>query len=227
MTNTPSVSVAAVVVAAGRGTRAGGHQAKQWRIIAGQRVFDHTIQAFRSHPRVDHIVIALRDEDMDQCPDDCLPVQGGTDRAGSVLSGLQALAPHQPAFVLIHDVARPCVDHALIERVLDGLQTCNGAAPALAVTDALWTGTDGIVSGTRDRTGLFRAQTPQGFRFAEIFAAHQSHPGGAADDVEVARAAGLDVAIVKGDEDNLKITHPQDFDRAARILETRNGYQTG
>ncbi|PJE33512.1 2-C-methyl-D-erythritol 2,4-cyclodiphosphate synthase, partial [Pseudooceanicola lipolyticus] len=93
-----------------------------------------------------------------------------------------------------------------------------GAAPALVVTDALWTGQDGLVSGTRDRAGLFRAQTPQGFRFDEIRAAHAAHPGGAADDVEVARAYGIDVAIVPGDPDNLKVTLPGDFTRAERIL---------
>ncbi|NHX27866.1 bifunctional 2-C-methyl-D-erythritol 4-phosphate cytidylyltransferase/2-C-methyl-D-erythritol 2,4-cyclodiphosphate synthase, partial [Escherichia coli] len=105
------------------------------------------------------------------------------------------------------------------DRVLDALATHPGAAPALPVTDALWRGQDGAVTASQPREGLFRAQTPQGFHLGAIRAAHAAHPGGAAaDDVEVALAAGLDVAIVEGDETNLKITHPGDFARAARIL---------
>ena len=96
------------------------------------------------------------------------------------------------------------------------------AAPAVAVSDALWTGADGLVTGTRDRTGLYRAQTPQGFHYDAILAAHLAHKGGAADDVQVARDAGLDVAIVEGDEDNIKLTFPADFARAVRLLKGRD-----
>jgi len=102
--------------------------------------------------------------------------------------------------------------------VIEALAESAGAAPALAVTDALWRGAGGKVAGTQDRTGLFRAQTPQGFRFRAILDAHRAHPGGAADDVEVARAAGLDVTIVEGDEINLKITTPGDFARAEQLM---------
>jgi 2-C-methyl-D-erythritol 4-phosphate cytidylyltransferase/2-C-methyl-D-erythritol 2,4-cyclodiphosphate synthase len=119
----------------------------------------------------------------------------------------------------------------VIARVLAALEKSAGAAPALPVTDALWRGQGGLVAGTQDRTGLWRAQTPQGFHFDAILAAHRAHPGGAADDVEVARAAGLDVAIVDGDEDNLKVTFPSDFARAEAIVKGRgmdvrlgNGY---
>jgi 2-C-methyl-D-erythritol 4-phosphate cytidylyltransferase/2-C-methyl-D-erythritol 2,4-cyclodiphosphate synthase len=113
------------------------------------------------------------------------------------------------------------VSAAVINRVRGALEASPAAAPALAVTDALWTGTQGLVSGTRDRTGLYRAQTPQGFHYDAILAAHRAHPGGAADDVEVARAAGLAVTIVEGDENNLKLTFPGDFDRAAAIMKGR------
>ena len=102
--------------------------------------------------------------------------------------------------------------------MIDALSDAPGAAPALPVTDALWRGDHGQVSGVQDRTGLFRAQTPQGFRFADLLAAHRAFQGDAADDVQVARAAGLSVQIVDGHEDNLKITHPGDFDRAEKIL---------
>jgi 2-C-methyl-D-erythritol 4-phosphate cytidylyltransferase/2-C-methyl-D-erythritol 2,4-cyclodiphosphate synthase len=119
--------------------------------------------------------------------------------------------------VLIHDAARPCVSRAVIDRVLAALDGAEGAAPALPVTDALWTG-GAFVEGTRDREGLWRAQTPQGFHLPAILAAHRAYHGEAADDVAVARSAGLSVAIVEGCEDNIKITRPGDLQRAERIL---------
>jgi 2-C-methyl-D-erythritol 4-phosphate cytidylyltransferase/2-C-methyl-D-erythritol 2,4-cyclodiphosphate synthase len=154
-------------------------------------------------------------------------VDGAADRAGSVRAGLAAMADTAPDVVLIHDVARPCIDDTTIDAVLEALKSAPGAAPALPVTDALWTGAQGNVTGAQDRSGLFRAQTPQGFHYAAITAAHQAHSGAAADDVEVARAAGLRVAMVPGSEQNLKITGPADFARAARILETTMDIRLG
>jgi 2-C-methyl-D-erythritol 4-phosphate cytidylyltransferase/2-C-methyl-D-erythritol 2,4-cyclodiphosphate synthase len=149
---------------------------------------------------------------------DLILAQGAADRAGSVRAGLTALAGHDVTKVLIHDVARPCIHTDLIHAVIDALDHGPAAAPALAVTDALWTGHAGQVSGSQDRSGLYAAQTPQGFQYDAIVAAHAAHVGGAADDVEVARAAGLDIAIVPGDPDNIKITTEGDFARATRIL---------
>ena len=216
------MTTAAIIVAAGRGLRAGGAGPKQWRPLAGRRVADWTLDAFRALPEVTRIVLVVAPKDRadwDGLADDTVTiVPGGASRDQSVRNGLEALDPARISHVLIHDVARPCIDVATIRRVLEALQTHPGAAPALAVTDALWTGVDALVTGTRDRTGLFAAQTPQGFRLDAILAAHRAHPGGAADDVEVARAAGLDVAIVEGHPDNIKITHPGDFARAERIL---------
>ncbi|MGL5011630.1 MAG: 2-C-methyl-D-erythritol 2,4-cyclodiphosphate synthase, partial [Paracoccaceae bacterium] len=124
--------------------------------------------------------------------------------------------------VLIHDGARPLVPPSVIADVLAALQTSPAAAPALPVTDALWHGTQGNVTGTQDRSSLYRAQTPQGFHFDAILAAHLAHPGNAADDVEVARSAGLPVAITPGHEDNIKLTFPQDFSRAEDLLKGRD-----
>ena len=101
------------------------------------------------------------------------------------------------------------------------LENGPAAAPGLAVSDALWQGVDGMVAQAVPRDGLFAAQTPQGFHFEAILAAHRAHPGAAADDVEVARAAGLPVRITRGAADNLKITGPEDFARAEAILERR------
>jgi 2-C-methyl-D-erythritol 4-phosphate cytidylyltransferase/2-C-methyl-D-erythritol 2,4-cyclodiphosphate synthase len=215
--------VAAIIVAAGRGTRAGGDLPKQWQMLAGRPVVAHAIDAFRGHAQ--RLVLVIRPEDRPRAAalgPDVLLVEGGETRDQSVRNALEGLAGDGITHVLIHDGARPLVPEAVIARVLAALETHPGAAPALAVTDALWRGAEGVVAGTQDRSGLWRAQTPQGFHFAAILAAHRAHPGNAADDVEVARAAGLDVAIVEGNEANLKLTFPGDFARAEAILKGRD-----
>ena len=224
------MSTAAIIVAAGRGTRAGGDLPKQWQMLAGRPVLAQTLAAFEGMARV--LVIHPDDRARAEAlSTDALIIEGGASRDQSVRNALEALAGSGVTRVLIHDGARPLASPALIARVLAALDHAPAAAPALAVTDALWTGVQGRVTGTQDRNGLYRAQTPQGFHFDAILDAHRAHPGGAADDVEVARAAGLDVTIVAGDEDNLKLTFPGDFARAEGILKGRgmdirlgNGY---
>jgi len=215
-------STAALIVAAGRGLRAGGGIPKQYRPLAGGTVLARTIAAFASHPRVDSVLAVIAPGDgplfAAHVGAGVATVTGADTRAGSVRAGLDALAGRGVARVLIHDGARPLVSAALIGRVLDALDTHPAAAPALPVTDALWQGADGLVAGPHPRDGLYRAQTPQGFRFDAIRAAHAAHRGDAPDDVAVACAAGLPVAIVPGDEDNLKITMAEDFARAERLL---------
>lgn len=225
-----AMSIAVIIVAAGRGTRAGGDLPKQWQDLAGKPVLSHTLAAFAGHRRA--LVIHPDDKDRARALGaDLQVVLGGASRDASVRNALEALEGSDVTKVLIHDGARPFVSAAVIGRVLAALDLHPGAAPALAVSDALWTGDAGLVSGTRDRAGLFRAQTPQGFHFPAILQAHRAHPGGAADDVEVAQAAGLDVAIVEGEEDNIKLTYPGDFARGEAILKGRavdvrlgNGY---
>lgn len=221
------MTTAALIVAAGRGQRAGGGLPKQWRPLAGKRVLDWTLQRFTDAPEINLIALVLSPDDTDRWAefartDGLVLAPGGEDRAGSVRNGLAALEDYDVTRVLIHDAARPCVSAAVIRDVVNALSLHRAAAPGLAVTDALWTGTEtgaeSRVTGTQDRTGLFAAQTPQGFHYDAIRAAHAAHPGAAADDVEVARAAGIGVAIVPGDPDNLKITHAGDFARAERIL---------
>lgn len=211
---------AVLIVAAGRGRRAGGGMPKQWRSVAGKPVARWTLEAMARFGRL-AMVIHPDDHSLAQsvCEGlDVLLVAGGADRSDSVRAGLEALADDPPDLVLIHDVARPCVPPSVVQGVCDALQDAPGAAPALPVTDALWTGQDGLVSGTQDRTALYRAQTPQGFVFDAVLNAHRNALGSAADDVEVARAAGLSVTITEGAEANLKITTPADFDRAAKLL---------
>ena len=220
---------AAVIVAAGRGIRAGGDIPKQWRTMRGRSVAEWTVDAFRRAPGMDMIVLVLHPDDMERAA--VFPyakaVPGGRTRAASVRAGLEALSRQSVSKVLIHDAARPLVTQRVICDVLEALDTSPGAAPALEMTDALWRGADGLISGTLDRTGLFRAQTPQGFRFGEILAAHRGHEGDAADDVEVARAAGIHVSLVPGDESNLKITREEDFARAESMLGGRMDIRIG
>ncbi|MDR9427373.1 MAG: bifunctional 2-C-methyl-D-erythritol 4-phosphate cytidylyltransferase/2-C-methyl-D-erythritol 2,4-cyclodiphosphate synthase [Salibaculum sp.] len=223
------MQTSAIIVAAGRGLRAGGETPKQWRRLAGRTVLEHTLAIFEAHPRVGQIVLVVAGEDLQRVEALRLSARaviaiGGATRSLSVLAGL---GHARGAAVLIHDAARCCTPPEVIDRVLDALTETPGAAPALPVTDALWTGTGGLVSGVTDRDGLFRAQTPQGFHLEAIRAAHAGADGTATDDVAVARAAGLDVAIVAGDERNIKITQPGDFARAAEHLGGAMDIRTG
>jgi 2-C-methyl-D-erythritol 4-phosphate cytidylyltransferase/2-C-methyl-D-erythritol 2,4-cyclodiphosphate synthase len=221
-----------VIVAAGRGLRAGGGLPKQYRMLRGAPVLAHTVAAFDAHPAVGEIVV-VRNADAEALYDACgvtarcplRAVTGGAERDASVRAGLGAVSDNLP-YVLIHDAARPLVSERVIDGVLSALATHQGAAPALAVTDALWRGAE-TVTGTENRDGLWRAQTPQGFHLEAIRAAHAAHAGPAADDVEVARKAGLSVAITPGDEANIKITTEGDFARAARLMEDQMDIRTG
>ena len=169
-------------------------------MLFGKRVLDWTIEAFQSHSKIDDICVVLHQDDVDLLnTPSVMTCIGGENRNDSVKNGLKAISAKSPDLVLIHDAA----------------------APALAVTDALWHGSEGLVTGVQDRSTLFRAQTPQGFKFNKILEAHEKNTETASDDVEIARRFGLDVAITLGSEDNLKITTPQDFARADRILRNR------
>lgn len=220
------MTIAAIIVAAGRGTRAGGDLPKQWQPLRGQAVVMHSLQTFATLPQIKRIVLVLHPDDLELAralvPASVTLVTGGASRDQSVRNALEALTDQAISRVLIHDGARPLVTHDLITRVIDALSTAQAAAPALPITDALWRGENMAVTGTAPRDGLWRAQTPQGFDFETILQAHRSHhttDGQAADDVEVARAAGVDVRIVQGDERNIKVTWPGDFARAAKILQ--------
>lgn len=212
---------AVIVTAAGRGTRMGGAP-KQWRDLGRQSVLARSIAAFAAFPRV---IVVLNPEDMDRGVEELagpvVLVAGGKTRSDSVRAGLETLDGSGFTHVLIHDAARPLVSPEVIMGVILALQAgAVAAAPGVPVSDALWRGEGGLVTGLQPRDGLFRAQTPQGFRLDAILAAHRAHPDGAADDVELARRAGHEVAITPGSDDNLKLTYGPDFDRARRILGT-------
>ena len=219
---------AIIIVAAGRGERAGGDVPKQWRLLGGVPVLQRTLAAFADFARV--VVVVHADEMMRALAlteGRVTLIAGGTNRQQSVRNALEALEGSGVDRVLIHDGARPFVSKALIRRVEQALTRNDAAAPALMVSDALWRGERGIVTGIQARAGLFRAQTPQGFAFPAILEAHRAYHGAADDDVEVARAAGMSIAIVDGEDENIKITLPDDFARGERFLEAKMDVRVG
>ena len=215
----------ALVVAAGRGRRFGGPLPKQYADLAGRPVLGHALARLTARPRIDRVQAVIHPDDRalyDRAAaglELAEPTAGGPSRNDSVRLGLENLAPSPPETVLIHDGARPFVGAAVIDRVLDALDTSAGAIAALPVTDTLKRGADGRIAGTLDRAGLWRAQTPQGFRFADILAAHQTFAGQElTDDAAVAERAGLPVALVNGATENFKVTTQDDLARAAHWL---------
>ena len=223
-------SVFALVVAAGQGTRFGGVQPKQYLPLAGANVSHHAVSALARHPRIANVLVAIRPEDralfdcsvagLDVAP----PIAGGATRQDSVRLGLEALTAQGPDRVLIHDGARPFPDPALVDRIIDGLDRAVAAIPCLPLSDTIKRAENGTIRETIDRSALWRAQTPQGFHFDAILAAHRAALGRRlTDDAAVAEAAGLTPLLVEGSEDNLKITTPRDLAAAERLIATRFG----
>jgi 2-C-methyl-D-erythritol 4-phosphate cytidylyltransferase / 2-C-methyl-D-erythritol 2,4-cyclodiphosphate synthase len=214
----------ALIVGAGRGHRFGGDIPKQYQLLNGEPVLRHTVRAFASHPEIDAIQPVIHPDDIklfNEAIDGLevnAPVWGGESRQDSVRLGLQHIAGDSPLRVLIHDAARPFVAIEVISRVLTALDEHPGAIPALPVTDTLkrtGVGNDHLVDSTVEREGLWRAQTPQGFRYSEILAAHEQLKGQMlTDDAAVAEHAGLAVAIVEGSASNVKITTSDDLHQA-------------
>ena len=226
------MNVAALIVAAGRGTRATGCTVpKQYRILAGKPVLTRTAEAFAAHPQIGTIQVVIHPHDRllyDTCcaglgTQLCAPVLGGATRQDSVRAGLRALTGSKPDVVLIHDAARPLVDRETIERVIEALAVWDGAIAAVPEIDTLKrAGADGSIEATVSRDHLWRAQTPQGFHFAKILAAHDaaSRAGRTdfTDDAAIAEWAGLRVSLVDGSVRNLKLTNEEDFALAERLI---------
>ena len=228
--------VAVLVVAAGKGQRAGGAVAKQYAPLLGKPMLRWTLDSFSGHPRVTslQVVIGPDQDQLYMATVDGLslppPIVGGATRQESVRLGLEALAGTAPDLVLIHDGARPLVSQSLIDAVIAALEAgADAAVPLLAVADTLKRNADGKWT-TVPREGLHRAQTPQGFRFTKILRAHRhyaAHP--VSDDMALAELAQLHIAEVQGEETNMKVTAPGDFVLAdahlrARLGESRTGF---
>lgn len=222
-----------LIVAAGSGKRAGHDVPKQYKVIGQKTILRHTIDNLSKSSDINCIQVVINSNNLPlynaaiKGIDNLLPVCfGGSERQDSVKAGLEAIEQYKPDVVLIHDAARPFVPQAVISNVIKALKTHDGAVAALPVVDALWKG-DQTIDAPVTRANTWRAQTPQGFRYEAIRNAHDAYTGIAVDDVTVANAAGLKVAITAGSEDNFKITHPEDFIRAEQRLNTQMDIRTG
>ena len=217
----------ALLVAAGRGTRLPGDVPKQYRTVGGEPILRRAAKAFLGHPAIAGVRVVIHPGDralydgaaagLELLP----PVPGGSTRQDSVRNGLESLAELAPDSVMIHDAARPFVGAASIAAARDALEAAPGAIVAIPVVDSLKRASGGKLAAV-DRKDLWRAQTPQAFRFTEILRAHRAAAGlDLTDDAAVAERAGLVLAIAPGSEDNFKITTEDDIARAERLVAER------
>ena len=234
--------VAAILVAAGRGLRAGGGKPKQYRVLASQPMIRPSLAALAGHPGIAVVQPVIHPEDVERFEDAAAgikvlpPVFGGATRVASVRAGLEALATHKPELVLVHDAARPFASPALITRAIAAAAQSGAAVPVLPVADTVKTvDAKGLVTGTLDRSLLRAVQTPQAFGFAAIVDAHRRAHKAArddfTDDAALAEWAGMAVATFAGEAQNVKLTTPEDFLRAengnlASLGDVRTGFGT-
>ncbi len=215
--------IASLLVAAGTGQRFGTDLPKQFVVLAGRAVIRHAAEQLNRHssllqPVGDPVAIGAALDGLAHLP----AVAGGASRQGSVRIGMEALVPHAPDVVLVHDAARPFIPPGTVEALLAALETSDGAIPAAPLTETLKRGADGRVVMTLARDNLFRAQTPQAFRFDLLLELHRTATQNATlratDDASLFEAAGLPVALVAGSDDNIKLTFPEDLVRLERAL---------
>lgn len=211
--------IAGLLVAGGLGARFGAGPPKQYVAMAGRPVVRWAAEGLAGHvdllqPVGDPALLGPALAGLDHLP----PVPGGATRQESVRAGLEALAPHAPDWVLVHDAARPFLPQGLVAALVAQLADYPGAIPALPVADTLKRAQGGLIQATVTREGLYRAQTPQAFHFPVLLALHRTAAPGATDDAALLEAAGLPVAIVPGDERNLKLTYPEDLVRLEHML---------
>ena len=230
----------ALIVAAGSSRRFGDVLPKQYTSLAGAAILRHTVNAFQMHPAVDRVCVVI--DPLHRSLYDAAvaglglpePVSGGATRQESVCRGLEALSTASGAggvndFVLIHDAARPMIGQDTITRVINALAEAPAVIAAIEVTDTLKRVTsEGIITDTIDRAGLWRAQTPQGFRLGDILDAHRRFPHlSATDDAQLAQAAGLRVTAVVGEDTNLKVTTQDDLSRTLMMMQSHMEFRTG
>ena len=224
------MSVTALIVAAGSGSRMGGEIPKQFRSIAGKAVLAHAVDALASHPAIDAVRVvvgpgqeemagqALAGRDVGEL------IIGGTERADSVRAGLEDI---EADVILVHDAARPFCPHGVIDRLLEALEGHDGAVPVLPVADTL-ARADGLLGDPVDRTSLFRVQTPQAFRLRHLVETYAQWSGPSpTDESTVMRAAGREVVVVDGDPMLEKLTTAADWQRAESWLGAQLVPRTG
>jgi 2-C-methyl-D-erythritol 4-phosphate cytidylyltransferase / 2-C-methyl-D-erythritol 2,4-cyclodiphosphate synthase len=219
-------SIAVLIVAAGQGERAGGGVPKQFRQLGSWPLLRWSVEAFSSHPAISavHVVIGSDQHAHYERATRSValppPIVGGERRQDSVRNGLEALAMHGPDYVLIHDAARPLASRRLIDGVIAALITgADAAVPMMPVADTLRRRNDDGTWDVVPRARLHRAQTPQGFHFIKILEAHRAHADASVtDDMAIAELAGLAIVATSGEESNLKVTEPEDFAIAEKLL---------
>ena len=218
----------ALVLAGGNGSRFGGQIPKQYELLGKRTVLRHTIEAFKRHPLIDDILVVLRPVDKPlyfkaiEGISILSPVAGGDTRQESTRLGLLSLSDQNPDLVLIHDAARPFPNREVITRTIAALKHYSGAIPAIPITDTVKRAeiSGEVIAETIDRSGLWRAQTPQGFRYQDILEAHQNQRGKElTDDSMIAEQNDLSITLIMGHEDNIKITKKSDMLRAERMME--------
>ena len=210
-----------IIVAAGRGRRAGGIKPKQWQTILGKRVVDWTVSKFFDHPLINEIILVTDNiEEAKSFPNEIIIVKGGYERSQSVLNGLLMVSDNI-SNVLIHDAARPCVTSKLISSIIEGLAVFDCVIPILPVTDALWEIDRNKINLVKslDRNLFKTTQTPQGFNREKILKAYQNNYITAADDAAIALKAGMKINTIGGESSNIKITHAKDFKLAEFYME--------
>lgn len=224
--------IAQILVAAGKGARAGGDIPKQYREVGRKPVLLRTLEATITHPKISETVVVVAKDDpyieklIEDLGADIRTAEGGASRTASVKAGLSALSDNPPDFVLIHDAARPFVSRQVIDGVIDALSdTTPAVVPALSISDAL----KSLAGESINRDTFRRVQTPQGFYYNKIWPAFKALPHNAdfADDIAVAKHAGLEIAFTQGDPNNFKVTYAEDFAKAERMLAANTYIATG
>ena len=227
------MEIAAIIVAAGRGHRAGGGMPKQYRFAGGKMILTRSIEAILNNHAINRLCVVIHPDDkglyaeaVASLSDDRLLqyTLGGTTRAISVKNGLESFVDHQPDKILIHDAARPFLSTRIIDNLIDALDNHHGAFPVIPVSDALW---HAETLTPVDRSELVRAQTPQAFRFKDILEAHRIGDPDASDDVAIAIQSGLNVAQVAGEERNFKVTTQDDLERASAMAKSSFDVRVG
>ena len=231
-----TITNAVIIVAAGRGQRLGEEIPKQYLEIGGISILRRTIDIFLENSTIDHIQVIIHPNDQNLYEDAVTglelpaPVFGGETRQKSVLNGLEAIAKIAPEYVYIHDAARPFLDQDTLNNLIENVEKHGAVIPALPVTDTIKYKTEDHINNTLDRSYLYRAQTPQAFRYKAIFMAHRRHEDkDLTDDSAIAEQSGLKVRIIPGSANNFKITTTDDLIKAENMTQSsytdvRTGY---
>ena len=217
-------NIAAIIVAGGNGSRAGGATPKQWKKIAGKSVLEWTISKFQNHPQITKIILVIQNSkqfDSKKGFDESICVaEAGPTRTQSVLNGLRIVSK-EITHVLVHDGVRPCVSKTLISNVIAKLKFFDSVIPTLVITDSLWKMNKAkeALSKPINRDSFITTQTPQGFNYKKILKAYVSNSESTTDCAALAVKSGLSIGTVNGDIKNIKITYKSDFEIAKLFLE--------